>query len=184
LVAHGQCLDLHRGGACMPGLAVRRRWVLIPLAGVFVGGLVAVVIVVAKPYVEYPEATKRSAVAHLAKVTVDGFEYLGEDSSDVDAVSRFWIRQDAGLDLASAIEYDGLPTRRDHPGRDAPSRSEFEEEVGWLSFASENRICALTAYRVKRVDAGTGVDLSDEEKREIAAGLATLVRVVVACGEG
>lgn len=168
----------------MPDLAVRRRWMLIPLAGLFAGALATVLFLWAQPHVEYPEATKRSAAAHLAKVTVDGFEYLGEDSSDVDAVSRFWIRQDTELDLASAIEYAGRPLRGDHPGRDTPSRSNFEEEVGWLNLADDDRICALTAYRVKRVDPAAGLDLSDAEKREITAGLATLVRVVVACGKG
>jgi hypothetical protein len=135
----------------MPGLALGRRWVLIALAVAIVAVPVVVAFFSARPYLEYPDSTERRAVGHLDKATVDGFEYVGEDVSDVDAVSRFWIRKVGGVDLASAIDHDGRQLRRDHPGRDAPSRSRFEEAVGWLSLPGEDHSCALTAYRVIRV---------------------------------
>ncbi|MEH0844535.1 hypothetical protein V6U81_19315 [Micromonospora sp. CPCC 205711] len=135
------------------------------------------------PFIRYPVATERAAAAHLDEVSVDRADYLGEDTSDKDAVSRLWIRRDSA-EVEPLPTYDARPLRQDHPGRDSLSRSRFEDELGWLDLFDEDMPCGLTAYRVIQVNASTGVDLSAEDEWAVEASRSTLIRVVVACGGG
>lgn len=155
---------------------------------VTVGAVLAVVILMvlgfaAWPYLKYPGVMERTAAGHLDNVEVQGFGYVGEDIRTA-AVSRFWILREGSDNLASVVTYDGGPLNRDAAGRDFPSRSQFEEELGWLPLGGDVR-CGLTAFWMKKQPPiGANVELSDADWRSVEAGTVTLIRVVVTCGGG
>jgi hypothetical protein len=144
----------------------------------------AVLAVTVWPYLKYPGTFERTAARHLDKVDLEGFEYVGEDATDNDAVSRYWILRGRLSDRASAVTYDGQPLRRDRPGQDSLSYSRFEDELGWVHLAGDVP-CSLTAWRVKeKPPIGADVDLSNADWSAVGTGTVTLIRVVVLCGGG
>jgi hypothetical protein len=162
-------------------LRVRWSWVVTAL----VIAAITALGFVAWPYFKYPGAFERAAARHLDKVTVEGFEYIGEDATENDAVSRFWMRRGTSADTASAITYAGHPLRRDFPGRASLTETEFKRELGWLHLPGENVPCALSAFQVKREPpAGGTADLSNADWGTVEAGAVTLIQVVVSCGGG
>jgi hypothetical protein len=63
-------------------LKLRRRPVDVWLAAAMIAALIVLIAVVVSPYFKYAGAYERAGARHLDEVTVDGFEYLGEDASD------------------------------------------------------------------------------------------------------
>jgi hypothetical protein len=168
-----------------PGLSPRWRWILLATAGAGLIALAVAAFTVAWPYVKYADAEHRVAAQHLDQVSLDGFEYLGEDTADPNQVSRYWIRRAAGQDATWLPQYDSRPLRTDHPGQDSLSRTQYEEELGWFPLDDDRKMpCSLTAYRVLNTRFVGGIRLDDEDEAAIGAGNATLIRVVVACGGG
>jgi hypothetical protein len=162
-------------------LRVRWSWVVAVLAVAAVTALGFV----AWPYFKYPGAFERAAAGHLDKVTVEGFGYIGEDATENDAVSRFWMRRGTSADTAPAITYAGQQLRRDFPGRASLTETKFEKELGWLHLPDENVPCALSASQVKKEPpAGATADLSNADWGTVEAGAVTLIQVVVTCGGG
>ena len=79
------------------------------------------------PYLKYDNEWHRAAARHLDEVTVEGFDYVGENAADPRALSRFWIRRDATDDPGSVVRYDGRLPHREIPGRDSLPRSRCPE---------------------------------------------------------
>jgi hypothetical protein len=143
----------------------------------------AVVVPALRPHVAYPGALERAAAAHLDKVRVSGFDFVGEEVGKA-AVSRFWIRRTASPNAVSAIEYDGRRLNEEYPNGVPLSRSRFEKELGWLALTGPEVPCGLSAYLILEMEPASAAELPDDDKRSVAAGTATLLRVVVTCGQG
>lgn len=124
----------------------------------------------------------KDAERHLDKVTVSGFRQVGDIVSGEYSMTRFWIGRTDPYETVSAIKYDGRPLNQDLPGA-GPSPSRYQERLGWLVVDNESP-CGLGVYRVIKVQPAFGPKLSDEDKRSVADGTATLISVAVTCGGG
>lgn len=161
-----------------------RRPVVVAVGIALAAAALTVLAFIVWPYLKYPGTFERTAARHLDKVDVDGFEYVGEDATDNDAVSRFWILRGHSSDPAPAVTYDGGPLRSDRPGQDSLSHSRFEDELGWLTLDGDVP-CSLTPWRVKeKPPIGADVELSNADWRAVETVTVTLIRVVVLCGGG
>jgi hypothetical protein len=143
----------------------------------------AAAIYFAWPYLKYDEV-HRAAARHLDEVTVEGFDYVGENAADPSALSRFWIRRGTMDDPGSVVRYDGRPPHREIPGRDSLARSRYEQEIGWLSWLDDQMPCSLSVLQVHELMPGVMPKISTADRNAIESGTTTLIRVAVTCGAG
>jgi hypothetical protein len=108
------------------------------------------------PFIKYDKA-HRAAARHLDRVTLEGFDYVGEYSADPVVLSRFWMRRGAVSDLESAVRYQGRILSLGMP----------EEQKPWVLRAS--LVYELMPEALPRISA--------EERRAIEKGSITLIRV-------
>lgn len=135
------------------------------------------------PYLKY-DKLHLAAAWRLDRVTVEGFDYVGENKSDPSALSRFWIRREAVSEPGTVVRYDGRLLRVEIPDGDGLARPRLEQEIGWLSLPDKEMPCALSAYQVHELMLGIMPEISAAERTAIRGGTITLIRVAVACGGG
>jgi len=161
----------------------RWRWAVVAASAAVAAGVAGVLSInLFWSYLKYPDAEHRQAARHLDKVSVEGFDYLGEDASEYGSVSRFWLKR--GIpDSGSMPKYDHRQLQGEVPGRSL-STSRYEQEIGWLSLRDDDPLCVLQAFRIRELGPGIDLTISGEDRNAIAAGNAVMIRVVVICGDG
>lgn len=162
----------------------RRRqvsWLFAATVAAFV--MCATAIYFSWPHLKYDEV-HRAAAQHLDKITVEGFDYVGENAADPTALSRFWIRRDAVADPGSVVRYGGRSPHREMPGGESLARSRHEQEIGWLSWPDDQVPCSLSIRQVHELKPGVMPGLSAADREAVRSGTTTLIRVSVSCGGG
>lgn len=163
-----------------------RRLVVVLVPAVIIGAAVftALAFVGNSESPTYLGVFQKAAGRHMESVKVTGFTFVSEDVSDKYSVSRFWLRRTVVPSAVSAIAYDGQKIRQDPIGGVPLSRSRFEKQIGWLSLVEKRFPCSLSAFQVANTRASYGLKLSEADRNSVENGTATLVRVVITCGEG
>lgn len=151
------------------------------LATLLAAGLVLAGGIKVWPYIKYPEPEQRSAGRYAGAVRVVGFEYRGEDTSDVGTVSRYFLG--AVGDHRPRVLYNGRESL--HGYESDPPISDYFEGIGWLTL-SQDEECVLQVSRARAVSGWTRrvAKLSDKEKAAVEGGERLLIEAAVTCGAG